>query len=260
MTGFATLLFLATAQLATAHFGLEYPTWRDDTLGAGANSNYSQWEWPCAGVPGNLGNRTDWPLSGGSVKLDLHHKWTYIFINLGIGENVSSFNISLTDPFWNSTGNGTLCIPKLTLPANLPIQDGTLASIQAVTIGETGNALYNCADITFRESATTLAEGDCTTSPGLTYANVTAAAQQKSAGSSSPAVNTAVLSAVGAITLLFVFGMSAQNAGSETHNFPVIQVASRNSCRNMIKNLVCAYACAYKTLQKVMAMTIVVEI
>ncbi|KAK4223999.1 hypothetical protein QBC38DRAFT_548034 [Podospora fimiseda] len=210
MTGFATLLLLSAVQLATAHFGLEYPEWRDNTLSAGANSNYSQWEWPCAGVPPNTGNRTDWPLTGGSVKLDLHHKWTYIFINLGIGANVSNFNVSLTNPFWNSTGNGTLCVPKLTLPSNLPIDDGTLASIQVVTIGETGNALYNCADITFRSSANALSGDDCKTSDGITYQNVTAAAQeQKSAASSSPAANTAVLSAVGLVTLLFVFGMSA---------------------------------------------------
>ena len=163
-------------------------------------------------------------MTGGSIKLDLHHKWTYVFINLGLGENVANFNYSLTNPFWNSTGNGTLCIPKLTLPTNLPVQDGSLASIQVVTLGETGNALYNCADITFRESATTLAEGDCQTSPGLTYRNVTAAAQQpseqsggqsgeqqsddKSSAGSSRAVDTAVLSAVGLLTLLFVFGMS----------------------------------------------------
>lgn len=30
-----------------------------------------------AGVPSNAGNRTDWPLTGGSLKLDLHHPWTY---------------------------------------------------------------------------------------------------------------------------------------------------------------------------------------
>ncbi|KAK4166338.1 hypothetical protein QBC43DRAFT_298538 [Cladorrhinum sp. PSN259] len=212
MAGLATILLLATAQLATAHFGLEYPTWRDNTLSAGANSNYSQYTWPCAGVPGNNGNRTDWPLTGGSIKLDLHHKWTYLFINLGIGENVSNFNVSLTNPFWNSTGNGTLCVPKLTLPANLPIQDGTLASIQVVTIGETGNALYNCADITFRQSATALAEGDCKTSEGITYGNVTAAAPAPAAtqknAASSPTASTAVLSAVGAMTLFFVLGMS----------------------------------------------------
>lgn len=201
----AAFVLLATAQLATAHFGVEYPTWRDNTLGSSANSNYSQWEYPCAGVPGNLGNRTDWPLTGGSLVLDLHHQWTYIFVNLGLGDNVANFNYSLTEPFWNSTGNGTLCIPKVMLPANLPISDGSLASIQVVTLGERGQALYNCADITFRANVANLTNEQCKTSPGVTYAPV--ALGQKSAGSA-PGVNTGVLSAVGLLTLLFVFGMS----------------------------------------------------
>ncbi len=39
-------------------------------------------------------NRTAWPLTGGSVVLDLHHPWTYIMINLGLGTNYPVFNIS----------------------------------------------------------------------------------------------------------------------------------------------------------------------
>jgi len=136
-----TFLLLAAAQLATAHFGLEYPTWRDTTLGTG--HNYSQWNYPCAGVPGNLGNRTDWPLTGGSVILDLHHPWTYVFINLGLGENVTNFNYTLTPQFLNTTGNGTLCLPTLPLPADLKVADGTLASIQVITVGDSGAGLYN---------------------------------------------------------------------------------------------------------------------
>jgi len=41
----AAFLLLAVAQLATAHFGLEYPVWRSRTLGTG--HNFSQWEYPC---------------------------------------------------------------------------------------------------------------------------------------------------------------------------------------------------------------------
>jgi hypothetical protein len=93
----STLFLLVTAQLASAHFAVEYPEWRADSL---TNDSYNQYTWPCkplrpaqsnqsriqtdplyssagAGVPGNSGNRTDWPLTGGSLKLDLHHPWTY---------------------------------------------------------------------------------------------------------------------------------------------------------------------------------------
>jgi hypothetical protein len=75
------------------------------------------------------------------VSLDLHHAWTYVFINLGLGENVTNFNISLTPEFLNVTGNGTFCLPNLSLPGG--IADGTNASIQVVTSGKSGSALYN---------------------------------------------------------------------------------------------------------------------
>jgi hypothetical protein len=66
-----------------------------------------------------------------------------VFVNLGLGENATNFNYTLTKSFWNETGKGTLCVPTLALPAGLTVTDGTRASIQVVTLGDTGNALYN---------------------------------------------------------------------------------------------------------------------
>lgn len=94
-----------------------------------------------ANVPNGVGNRTDWPISGGSVSLDLHHKWTYLFINLGLGTNVTAFSTSLTPELVNVTGNGTYCIPVLPVP--IDVKDGDNATIQVVTSGESGSALYN---------------------------------------------------------------------------------------------------------------------
>jgi hypothetical protein len=205
----AAFLLLAVAQLATAHFGLEYPTWRAATLGSG--HNYSQWAYPCAGVPGNIegGNRTDWPLTGGSVVLDLHHDWTYVFINLGLGANVTNFNYTLTPEFLNTTGVGSLCLPTVPLPADLKVEDGTQASIQVITVGDSGAGLYNCADITFRASAKPL-EGDaCKTTEGMTFAAVK---EQKPAASTSAAavagMSSVVLSSVVGLALVFACGMS----------------------------------------------------
>jgi hypothetical protein len=73
----------------------------------------------------------------------MHHKWTYLFVNLGLGDNVTNFNYTLTPALWNETGNGTLCLPTLPLPVDLDVADGTRATIQVVTSGESGNALYN---------------------------------------------------------------------------------------------------------------------
>lgn len=42
----ALALLAAAAQLASAHFGLEYPVWRTDTL-ANEDGPYSQWTYPC---------------------------------------------------------------------------------------------------------------------------------------------------------------------------------------------------------------------
>ncbi|KAK6086182.1 Uncharacterized protein SCUP515_00542 [Seiridium cupressi] len=153
-----SLALLAAAQLATAHFGIEFPEWRADTL-TDEDGPYSQYEYPCANVPAGIGNRTEWPLNGGAVSLELHHAWTYVFINLGLGENVTNFNISLTPEFFNVTGNGTFCLPSLSLPVG--IADGTNASIQVVTSGKSGSALYNCADITLVANAAAPASDVC---------------------------------------------------------------------------------------------------
>jgi hypothetical protein len=88
-------------------------------------------------------NRTIWPLTGGSLNLDLHHPWTHVFVNLGLGTDYPTFNISLTQQPLNEKGNGTLCLPHLLLPTGVSSVDGQNASIQVVALGQTGSALYN---------------------------------------------------------------------------------------------------------------------
>lgn len=162
------VLALASARVAVAHFGLTYPLWRFDTLSEAGEAKYSQWTYPCAGVAYKTGNVTDWPIGGGSLRLDLHHAWTYVFVNLALGENATNFNVSLTPEFWNVSGKGTLCVDKLPVP--IDVRDGALASLQVVTVGESGSALYNCADIRFRRDAK--GPGDCASSKGLVYQKV----------------------------------------------------------------------------------------
>jgi hypothetical protein len=182
------LLGLAAVQAVTAHFAVVYPEWRADTLAEENEDKYSQWDYPCTsrlshliplfllthankcisskggGVPYKAGNITNWPLGGGALQLELHHPWTYLFVNLGLGANATNFNISLTPDLVNVTGKGTLCIDKLAVPDD-SIKEGTLASIQVVTSGESGSALYNCADIRFTKNAT--GPSNCSTSDGL---------------------------------------------------------------------------------------------
>ncbi|PKS08265.1 hypothetical protein jhhlp_005208 [Lomentospora prolificans] len=161
---FKTLALFATT--ASAHFGLRFPEWRVDSLVAEEDSGVNQRLYPCAGVPGDVGNVTDWPLTGGGLELELHHPWTYVFVNLGLGQNVSNFNVTLTPQFWNTTGNGTLCVPSL--PVHLDIEEGQEASIQVVTIGEKGDSLYNCANIRFTKDAKAFGGKECKTD-GVEY-------------------------------------------------------------------------------------------
>ncbi|KAG6059391.1 hypothetical protein E4U17_006381 [Claviceps sp. LM77 group G4] len=166
------LLALASASTAMAHFAVKFPSWRSDTLSKAGEEKYSQWTYPCAGVPYKAGNITDWPLEGGSLQLDLHHAWTYVFVNLGLGGNTTNFNVSLTPEFWNVTGKGVLCMDKLPIPKDVQsqVQDGGLASLQVVTVGAKGSALYNCADVRFKKDAK--GPENCTTSSGMVVQSV----------------------------------------------------------------------------------------
>ncbi|KAF2025068.1 hypothetical protein EK21DRAFT_104209 [Setomelanomma holmii] len=139
---------------AAAHFQLLQPIWRGDSFAAPA----SQYTFPCAGVNATASdsvNRTAWPLTGGSVVFNGSHPWAYTFVNLALGVNGSSFNISLV-PGFNQTGPGVFCLRETGrshLEAGLKAAgysglndsrlDGVDASVQVVQLGERGSALYN---------------------------------------------------------------------------------------------------------------------
>jgi len=97
------------------------------------------------------------------------------------------------------------------------VRDGSLASLQVVTVGEDGNALYNCADIVFKSDAKALGGDDCKNDTGVSVAavavaadggNGTAAGSGKGSAGSAMGVNTAALSSVVSLAMLFVFGLS----------------------------------------------------
>ncbi|KAK8059029.1 expression library immunization antigen 1 [Apiospora phragmitis] len=204
------IFLLSSLRLSTAHFSIEYPTWRADTLAE--NTTYDQWRYPCAGAAPGAAGRTDWPMQGGSVALGLHHEWTYLFINLGLGTNASAFNVSLTPEFVNVTGRGTYCIPALPLPVQP--RDGDNATIQVVTSGKSGSALYNCADVTFRSSAQPLSGDQCKNSTGIS-ADYIGQASTPSAGSPSsptstpkPPGNATAAKQLDVVTMAGMFGLS----------------------------------------------------
>lgn len=106
-----------------------------------------------ANVEFGAGNITEWPIHGGAVQLELGHHWTYVFINAGLGNGTTDFNITLTPSLWNTTGEGMLCIDHLPVPEDSGITDGAIGSIQVITVDGSGSSLYNCADVRFVEDA-----------------------------------------------------------------------------------------------------------
>lgn len=161
-------------------------------------------------------NRTAWPLHGGSVVYSSSHEWVLAYVNLGLGDAVTGFNVSLLQAF-NVTGNGTICFPSIGSEALAPlnITDGQTASIQVVNINAEGNALYNCADIVFRSNATLLSGDACKNSTGVGgyYITNSAAASSNSSNSSAAFSSAAEASSTGAASDLRV-GVSALVGGA----------------------------------------------
>ncbi|TEY58812.1 hypothetical protein BOTCAL_0199g00010 [Botryotinia calthae] len=193
MAAFNIIFLLAfLSSVVSAHFSIEYPPPRGDSFLPPA----SQWEYPCANI-NTTENRTLYPTTSFPINLDLHHAWTYVFINLGLGINGSSnLNISLTPSPLNTTGSGYLCLSDFDLPSGVILEDGMNATIQVVTVGESGSALYNaspfsfpCADITFSSNVTALKASDnstqCPTTPGITVTTLTDASNTTSSTSAS---------------------------------------------------------------------------
>jgi len=165
-------------------------------------------------------NRTAWPLDGGSLLFAGSHPWSYTYVNLGLGNDVAGFNISLVEGF-NQTGNGTFCWNKAGVAAlkALNLTEGQNASIQVIQISHSGAALYNCADITFSRTATLLSGEVCKNATGVggvelqnagsssSTANGTKTGTAASSTASGAAVNTRAK--FGAVVGAFVVGVAA---------------------------------------------------
>ncbi|KAF2834085.1 hypothetical protein M501DRAFT_937620 [Patellaria atrata CBS 101060] len=166
MLSTTSLPLLSLLTLTSAHFRVDYPYWRGDSFEEPA----SQWIWPCANVnqTESANNRTAWPLTGGSISLEVHHPWALTYVNLGIGNEVTSFETSLLTGF-NQTGNGTFCLRELggMSLADLGIEEGTNATLQFIQASGSGSALYNCADITFTADAELLSTDMCANTTGV---------------------------------------------------------------------------------------------
>ena len=129
------LSLLVFLPLTTAHFQLTWPTNRgfDDS----SASNF-----PCGGFDSVSSNRTDFPLSGGPIQLDLEHSQTRLAVYLAIGEDPGSNFSILLRPQSEREGLGDYCLGQIIIPSELNISAGTKATIQVVSNGDPTGGLY----------------------------------------------------------------------------------------------------------------------
>ncbi|CAG8970981.1 hypothetical protein HYALB_00007649 [Hymenoscyphus albidus] len=160
---------VALASAATAHFTLGYPAVRgfdEDKLG----------QFPCGSFDTVSATRTPWPLTGGSIGLEMGHVSSTIQVTIAFGNNPgSSFNTILKRPI-SQNGLGSFCMTGITLPSNVNVTSGSNATIQVITNGDPSGGLYNCADITFSSTVTEPSSDVCRNNTGVT---ATVAASQR---------------------------------------------------------------------------------
>jgi hypothetical protein len=131
----SALSLFALLPLTTAHFQLTWPESRgfDDS---------SATKFPCGGFDSVSSNRTDFPMSGGPIQLNLEHSQTRFAVYLAIGEDPgSNFSIVLR-PQSEREGLGSYCLGQVSVPSNLNISAGTKATIQVVSNGDPNGGLY----------------------------------------------------------------------------------------------------------------------
>ncbi|KAJ4297989.1 hypothetical protein N0V90_005888 [Kalmusia sp. IMI 367209] len=149
---FNALSLLTLLPLASAHFLLTWPTRRgfDDDKATGG---------PCGGFDSVSDSRTEFPLSGGPIQLDMHHTQSRVAVYLALGNDPSADDYTITlVPQLSEEGPGNFCLGTVNIPSDLNITAGTNGTIQVVTNGDPNGGLYQCGDVTFVN--TTLSQSD----------------------------------------------------------------------------------------------------
>lgn len=99
----AILSAILLPSLVSSHFQLNYPTVRgydEDKLGT----------FPCGSQDTVSSKRTQWPLAGGPIHLNMEHDHAAVQVLLGLGNDVGdNFNIVLL-PTIQEEGIGTFCL------------------------------------------------------------------------------------------------------------------------------------------------------
>ncbi|KAH7392567.1 hypothetical protein BKA66DRAFT_524762 [Pyrenochaeta sp. MPI-SDFR-AT-0127] len=136
-----TFAALSALSVASAHFQLNFPVARgfvDDTEGT----------FPCGGFDSVQQQRTNFPIQGGPIQLNMGHQQTNVAVYMAIGANPGSGFSIVAKQQLTVEVLGDFCLGSVGVPAGLNVSDGTPASIQVVTNDHAGGGLYQCADVT----------------------------------------------------------------------------------------------------------------
>lgn len=131
----STFSLLTLLPLASAHFLLTYPAARgfdDDKAGT----------FPCGGFDTVSSSRVSWPTVGAPIQLDMHHTQTNVMVILALGDGTNpSYNITMR-PTFSEEGLGDFCMGMVSVPSDVNITEGQLATIQVVSNGDPDGGLY----------------------------------------------------------------------------------------------------------------------
>jgi len=155
-----TIFALSLLPVSLAHFTLNWPESRGSDESTAEN-------FPCGGYS-DVGERTDFPINGGPLQLEMGHDQTNVAVYMAIGSDPgTAFNI-VVRPQFVVTGLGPFCIGELNVPMSANVSDGTQATIQVVSNAHGGGGLYQCTDVTLRSSPLSDYNDHCSNNTGIT--------------------------------------------------------------------------------------------
>jgi len=130
-----SIIAMALAPAALAHFTLKYPASRGFDEDKEPN-------FPCGGFDTVSSQRSDFPITGGPIQINLGHQQTNVAVYLAVGDNPGDGFSVVLHPQFQVAGYGDFCLGDVSIPSNLNITEGTKASIQVITNAHGDGGLY----------------------------------------------------------------------------------------------------------------------
>ncbi|KAF1917020.1 hypothetical protein BDU57DRAFT_475959 [Ampelomyces quisqualis] len=148
-----TVLALSLLPVSFAHFTLDWPKAR-------GSAENTAGDFPCGGYADVQQQRTDFPISGAPLQLNLGHEQTNIAVYMAVGDNPGSGFSVVMRPQFQVQGLGDFCIGQISVPSGVNVSDGTKASIQVVSNAHANGGLYQCTDVTLRSASLSTSDYD----------------------------------------------------------------------------------------------------